>query len=49
MDKFRQFSTELLRFICVENWFACSISLIFGRLSSYLVIEVILRRNGLGL
>ena len=29
MDKFRQINTELLLFIRVENWFPCSISLIF--------------------
>ena len=25
MDTFRQYSTELLPLICVENWFPCSI------------------------
>ena len=49
MDKFRQISTELLPFIRVENWFPCSISLIFGRLSSYLAYELISMRSGLGL
>ena len=29
MDKFCQICTELLPFICVENWFPCSISCIF--------------------
>ena len=29
MDEFSQISTELLPFICVENWFSCSISCSF--------------------
>ena len=49
MGKFRRISTELLPFIRVENWFSCSISLIFGRLSSNFVYELIFIRSGLGL
>ena len=49
MGKFRQISIELLPFICVENWVPCSISLIFCRLSSNFVYELIFSRSGLGL
>ena len=41
MDKFRKISTELLLLIRVENWFPCSISLIFLLLSSNFVYELI--------
>ena len=49
MGKFRQISTELLPFIRAENWFPCSISRIFGRLSSNFVYELIFKRSDLGL
>ena len=49
MDKFRQISTELLLFICVENWFCTLSRAFFGRLSSNFVYELIVKRSGLGL
>ena len=49
MGKFRQISTELLSSIRVEKWCPCSISLIFCRLSSNVVYDLIVSRSGLGL
>ena len=49
MGKFRQISTELLPFICIENTFRSLSPSFFGRLSSNFVYELIFSRSGLGL
>ena len=49
MDKFVTTSKELLPLIRVEIWFPCSISCIFGGLSSNFVYELVFMRTGLRL
>ena len=46
MGKFRQFSTELLPFIRLENWFLCSISLKFCQISTEFLPLIYVKKNG---